>query len=494
VYNPGKNLLISSSRDATIRFWDFNDGRLLATAVPIGNKNVIYITPDNYYMTTGKNLSSFGFKVGDEYFFPEQFDPIFNRPDIVLERLGYADTILVSSYHQAYKKRLSKMGFTEEMLKSDFHLPEVKIRNIDNITSSVDSDAITLKLNLEDSKYLLDRVNIWINNVAVYGSKGFDLRHRNLQQLQLEVSLKLHYGANHVQVSVMNQAGAESYKQTFDIQCRAGKTKPDLYIIAIGESEYRDSKFNLTYASKDAQDLVKTFQASKTFSQVYAKTLLNSEVSRENVNSLKSFFDKADINDQVILFYAGHGIIDQNLNYYLASYDMDFSNPLGRGIPYEEFENLLDGIAPLKKTMLVDACHSGEIDKDEVDLVQSSHVQQGEIKFRAVGNSVQLKNGYSTSELAKTLFADLRKGTGATVISSAGGMEYAMESGQWKNGLFTYCLINGLKTRDADLNGEGKIMLSELQHYVSKNVLLLSKGKQKPTSRAENIHLDYPIW
>ena len=209
---------------------------------------------------------------------------------------------------------------------------------------------------------------------------------------------------------------------------------------------------------------------------------------------LKSFLDKADINDQVILFYAGHGIIDHQLNYYLASYDMDFAHPSEKGIPYEEFESLLDGIAPLKKTMLVDACHSGEIDKEEVQIAQTKQpIQTGEIKFRTVGTSLT-SNGHATSELAKTLFADLRKGTGATIISSAGGMEFAMESGEWKNGLFTYCLLKGLKSGEADMNREGKIMLSELQEYVGKHVTRLSKGKQKPTSRAENIHLDYPIW
>ena len=232
-YSPIRNWLISSSRDATIRFWDMTTGKLLLTAVPIGDKNVIYITPDNYYMTTGKNLNSFGFKVGEEYFFPEQFDPLFNRPDIVLERLQYADTALIKSYRQAYKKRLRKMGFTEDMLRTDFHLPELRLANSDEIQSISERDVLPLKLVLQDTKYPLDRVNVWINNVAVYGSKGLSLKDKNTQLHELLIDLKLHYGSNRIQISVMNQAGAESYKQTFDVTCTAGKTKPDLYVIAL---------------------------------------------------------------------------------------------------------------------------------------------------------------------------------------------------------------------------------------------------------------------
>jgi uncharacterized caspase-like protein len=191
-------------------------------------------------------------------------------------------------------------------------------------------------------------------------------------------------------------------------------------------------------------------------------------------------------------------VLDANLDYFLASNDMDFNKPQERGIPYEELESIMDGIAPLKKILFVDACHSGEIDKDEVELAKVEDTQMGDIVFRSAGAGVVNKNKNlglkNTSELTKELFTDLRRGTGATVISSAGGGEYAMESGEWKNGLFTYCLINGIQTMSADLNNDGIIMLSELQIYVQDQVMILSDGKQQPTSRIENLVLDYRVW
>ena len=296
-------------------------------------------------------------------------------------------------------------------------------------------------------------------------------------------------------MSVLNQAGAESYKETFDIECSVGKSTPDLYLITIGVSEFEQTDFNLTYAAKDALDMTTLFEKSKAYKNVYSKTLLNQDVTKENVLALKSFLAEAGINDEVMIFIAGHGVLDANLDYYLATYDIDFQQPQNKGLAYDDLESLLDGIKPLKKTLIIDACHSGEIDKEEIELAQADVNEGDDIQFRAVGNSVAPKLGIqNTSELVKSLFTDLRKGSGATIISSAGGMEFAMEGDDWSNGLFTYCLIKGITSGDADLNKDGEIWLSEIQQYVAEEVTKLSNGQQQPTSRIENQTVDFRMW
>jgi uncharacterized caspase-like protein len=92
------------------------------------------------------------------------------------------------------------------------------------------------------------------------------------------------------------------------------------------------------------------------------------------------------------------------------------------------------------------------------------------------------------------LFAGLDKGTGTTVISAAAGKGYALESAQWNNGVFTYSIINGLKNKAADKNGDGIITISELKDYSIKQVGLLTGGRQKPTSRKETLNNDWTIW
>lgn len=494
-YGQKSNRLFSTSKDATVKIWDIARAELLVTIVPIGQNNAIYVTPDNYYMMTGKELSSFGFKVKGDFVFPEQFDPKYNRPDIVLDRLGYADDNLIEAYRKAYIKRLKKLNFSEEMLQADFHLPELEVA-VSTVTNSVvNSESLNFQISAIDSKYPIDRLNVWINDVAIFGANGINLRDLSINEYKNSLDIPLAKGENKIDFTIMNQAGAESFKETFVYQNSFGPEKSELYLVTIGESEFQNSNYNLTYAAKDAQDLVNLFKQSKRFKEVHTKMLLNNEVTRKNVLSIKDFLKNASINDEVIIFFAGHGLLDDQLDYYFASYDMNFSNPSEGGIAYGDIEGLLDQILPLKKILLIDACHSGEIDKEEVALVSSTQVEDGEIQFRAVGDDVIPKIGVENiSELTKSLFTDLRKGTGATVISSAGGMEYAIESSKWKNGLFTYSLINGIKSKDADLNKDKNISLKELQQYVGEQVNKLSKGKQKPTTRIENRAIDYRIW
>jgi hypothetical protein len=491
------NYFLTNNLNGEMMVWDWKNPKIEDQIIKIvgSGSELFAITPDNYYMTMSPGARGMAFRKNGIIFEFEQFDLKYNRPDIILDRLGYADQSLIDAYHSAYQKRLKKMGFTEDMLQDDFHLPEIKIENFEEMPTLLDQGSIDLKLKLEDTKYKLDRINVWVNDVAVYGSNGISLRDKNAQNYSTSLSVDLAKGMNKVQISVLNQAGAESYKETFEIECTAGKTEPNLYLITIGESEFKQSDFNLTYAAKDAKDIAALFEKSKAYGEVKTKTLVNQEVTKENVVALKAFLAAADINDEVMIFIAGHGVLDANLDYYFATYDMDFQNPADKGLAYEDLESLLDGIKPLKKTLMIDACHSGEIDKDEVVLAEADIHEGDNIQFRVVGNTATPKLGsQNTSELTKSLFTDLRKGTGATVISSAGGMEFAMEGDDWSNGLFTYCFINGIKTKAADYDKNGEIWLSEIKRYVSEQVTELSNGKQQPTSRIENQSIDFRIW
>ena len=94
----------------------------------------------------------------------------------------------------------------------------------------------------------------------------------------------------------------------------------------------------------------------------------------------------------------------------------------------------------------------------------------------------------------KEIFADISNGNGAVVISAAGGMEYALESNRWNNGVFTYSVLQALRENKADANKDGSTSISELKNYVSANVQLLTGGRQKPTSRRENSDTDWLLW
>jgi len=458
--------------------------------------NYILKTSENFYKVSKEGYDLVTFRIGNRAYPFEQFDAVFNRPDLVLKKMECTDSALISLYEMAYQKRIKKLGLIPSTTVSLTDIPKTKIMNSANIPAVTEKATVPVTLEMTDTKGLVS-YNIWINNVPVHGKKGKVITSKTKLAITEEISLI--HGVNKIQIACRNSAGYESLMQTIYVEKTGAAPTRDLYLITIGTSEYKDSRYNLTYAVKDAQDLV-TLMRENTggiYSSVKTKSLLNEEVTATNVEALKAFLATSKPDDVVMVFVAGHGVLDNDFNYYFGTHDMDFNNPSVKGLAYEKLEGILDGIKANKKILIMDTCHSGEIDKEDVFFVEVTEEQESteDISFRAVGDAVEQKEtGATPTRLMGELFNDLRRGTGSTVISSAGGAEFAMESDQWRNGLFTYCLLKGLQSRTADLNGDGSIMLVELQEYVVTKVTALSNGKQIPNTRMQNLELDFKFW
>ncbi len=503
-FHPENSTFVTSSYDGTVKVWDFEKKSLITTIIPFKNRDFIFITKENYYLISKGAINEFGFKYKDQYFYPDLFDIKYNRPDIVLKTIGVTNKDMISAFYKVYLKRLKKLNYTEDQLEqgSERHVPEVEISNLLNLPSKTENTHLDIELYAHDSKYKLEKINIWVNGVAIYGVKGYDISSEQTKEFRKKFTIPLANGKNKIEFGVFNIKGAASYKKTFKILNTGEVYEPNLYLVSIGVSKFKDAGFNLNYAAKDAKDIVNTFKGSKSFNQIFVQQYTDEEVTIENIQKAKKFLQRASINDMVIVFVAGHGVLDENFDYFYASHSMDFQNPKLKGIPYEMIEGLVDNLKALKKLLFIDTCHSGELEKDEVERTVGLKDKERakDIIFRSgAGVDVKAKDGsglglQNTNELLKSKFNDMRKGTGATIISSSGGTEYAIEGEEWKNGLFTYCLIKGLKEKEADFNRDKKINIIELQQYIQEQVQTISKGAQTPTSRIANTQLDYRIW
>ena len=500
--------LVTSGVDMTVRFWPINEiGTSKSTKPnvikPIASffiaedKEWVLWNQEGYFTSSRKGAKYVGYHVNygrdtESKFYPfDQFDLKYNRPDILLRDLDMADAGIIELYHSAYLKRLERMGLSEDDLSADIHTPV-----IDQFKSNVIGNSVELNIKASDSKFGLDRLNLFINDVPVFGRKGKPIS-KNVKQYEEVVSIDLIGGENKIEVSVLNDAGVESLRETIYISNKS-QSKGDVYVVGMGVSSYQDENYNLNYAAKDAKDIIDLFKRQKAYENVYSRLLVNHEVTRETIFGLKGFLSQAKANDVVVMFIAGHGVLDVSLDYFFCTHDMDFMNPSANGVSYAELEKLFDGIKAIRKLLIMDTCHSGELFKDEVEEVENEETESVEdVVFRNSNatTTVRERQGLKkTNEAVKEMFNNLNRGTGTTVISSAGGVEYAMESESWKNGLFTFCLLEGISSMKADENEDGKVMLSELQSYVQDKVHEMSGGKQKPTSRFENISLDYQIW
>lgn len=495
--SPDKQYIITTSLDGSVKIWNASSGSEVATLYAMNNSDFIITTPDYYYYATKNAKKEIGFTFGIKFYPFEQYDLQYNRPDIVMERLNCASPEMIRALNMAYNKRLQKSGFTEEMFTNDFQIPEITINEAEKIPISTENSKLNLSISTKDKKYYLDRINVWINDVALYGSNGMSLKILNVKQHEVNIPVSLSYGLNKIRVSCMNSAGVESLRETVEIFCTSEGEKPNLFIIAIGASEYSDKDWNLNYAAKDAQDIANLFAERKNdYSKIISTILINKDVTTENILKVKNALTNTKVNDMVIVFYAGHGLLDENLDYYLATYNINFNNPSSGGLSYDDLNSLLDSIPAREKILLIDACHSGEVDKEETIVAEIT--TNKDITFRGArprgfqsNSTISYNNSF---ELMKELFSDLRKGTGAMVISSAGGGEFAFEGSEWKNGVFTWSFRQGLSSGKADKNKDDIITISELQEFILNNVVKLTDGKQRPTMRQENIENDFEIW
>lgn len=486
--------LITASDDGTAKIWDLESGIEIVTVVSLEGENFIFKTPDNYYYASKGALQMVSFSKGNKFFPFEQFDLQYNRPDIVLERLNMTSPELIQAYKRAYGKRLRKMNFSEDVFSKDFHLPEVSVHKPHH---EVKTRTVQLKVVAKDSRYKLNRINVYVNNVPAFGTNGVDVKTENSGNISRDITLDLNQGKNSIAVSVHNEKGVESLAETFEVVYSGVDIKPDLYVLAIGISRYEKASMNLTYAAKDARDFASLLsQQKEKYNKIFIDTILNASATNQSILAAAEKLKSSKVDDHVIVFVAGHGLLNEQLDYFIGTHDVNFESPDENGLPYEKLEEMMSMIPARNKVLLMDACHSGEVDKEEVMLAKNTEkVNDGQIQFRTVGTKVVPKVGLENSfELMKHLFTDLRRGSGTSVVSSAGGAEYAMEGTAWKNGVFTYCLISGVKSMKADLNKDGKIMLSELQKYLQTEVVALTNGKQTPTSRAENLYNDIRIW
>lgn len=484
--------------DGSTRVWDVERGELLATMLFDGPMDWAVVTPDGYYMASKGQLSNVHFVRGLQPFTFDQFDLRLNRPDLVLSRLGRASPAVVDAYHAAYRARLRRVGLTEERLGEEIALPQVEILS-DDIPLLATGSFLTLRVRAQDERLPLDRLDVTINAVPVFGRSGIPLDGEAEAERSFEVELGS--GHNTIAVTALNQAGIRSLSEIVEVDLESGPDPGRLVLLAVGVSDYADDTFDLTYAAKDARDVGDLLRGEGSrYGSVEVQLVLDDSATRENILAVRRDLEATSIEDTVVVYLAGHGLLGSDFSYYFATHDIDFDHPEDRGLAYGEIEALLDGIPARRRLLLMDTCHAGELDPEQAAKIADAAIDAGssEVRARAVrgarvhrtGEVMALTDSFG---LMQELFADLQTATGTHVIAAAGGIEVSLESDRWRNGVFTHAVLRGLEG-EADLDGDGAIRVSELRDHVRRVVAELTSGAQQPVARHENLAFDFEIF
>ena len=240
-----------------------------------------------------------------------------------------------------------------------------------------------------------------------------------------------------------------------------------------------------------------------SFNKTVVKSITNAEATSETISStLKTFFKKVKPEDQVVIFLAGHGVLDKDFNYYFAPYDMDFNSVGDKGISFSSLINSLKESNSQHKLLLMDSCHSGntlDVDTKTTSTIRSinSPGQRG-----AVAQSNSETSDFKLSDVISDLFEDFLSNSGVTVISASSGADVAYENESLGNGAFTSAYISHLKTQlsgsfsglsENDTKSPVAIRDTDVSELL-KQVMLLTKGKQTPDLREFNPKANLKMW
>jgi uncharacterized caspase-like protein len=245
------------------------------------------------------------------------------------------------------------------------------------------------------------------------------------------------------------------------------------HIFAIGIDKYKNSQLTLNYAREDAESFVKVISKNSKglFKDVVVHTLYDQAATRKNIlDTLRALSQKVSMNDVFVLFYAGHGGMNDEQFYFIPTectrlYE---DNTLQRSaINAKEIQDRLKDIKALKQIIIMDACHSG-----------------GAVEMIAMRGSLEEK-----------AMAQLSRSAGIHVLASAGTEQGAKEISELQHGLFTYVLLKALSGEADGSPKDGKITIYELKSYLDDQVPELNrqqKGKVQYPYTFSRGH-DFPI-
>lgn len=471
--SPDKKYLVATNYDKTVHFINLATGRSDIDFVATSGDAYCMVNKDGYYLSNKKSNNDISFFFNGNAYEFSQFDVQMHRPDKVLSTFGYAQPAELDRLHRAWEARMNILQYkaVSSVEIKTYDAPTIEIKGLQDQLYNVSQSTLSFRVAASDRISTLDRLFVTVNGIPLYGANGLKIKNaQKSHEVNLPLFVPLASGKNQIIVSVRNIHGIESMQQTINVSRNVSLVKPNLYLIAIGASQFAESNRNLKYPVKDARDVIKLFAGKReNYSQVFVDTLFDQQVSLAGLQRIKKRLKASHTDDMVVLYYGGHGLV-RNLKYYLSAYETKFSAPQVNSIPYENLEKLLDSIPARNRLMLIDACNSGARFQKNNDFDQRDF------------------------QLMQTLFSDLTKSTGASEICASGPEQRALEMDNLKNGVFVHFLKQGLTSREADLNKDGRVSVSELAEYLSTAVSAYTINNQEPTIRTENIVNDMIIW
>jgi predicted metal-dependent hydrolase len=228
------------------------------------------------------------------------------------------------------------------------------------------------------------------------------------------------------------------------------------WAVVIGINDYIRAP-KLKYAVRDAEEFTEVLVNYYGFKRENIVKLIDREATKENImKAFDKLRSKAGKEDRVLVFFAGHGITvplpDGREKGYILPVDGSQDELITSAISTDQLNEISQLIKAKHLFFIMDACYGGLI------FARAQPLSPSALDYLEV---------ISTRRARKAL--------------TAGGRDQTvLDTGPGGHSVFTYYLIDGLKNRTADLNGDGIITSGELNEYVAPRVTAESNRTQTP--------------
>jgi uncharacterized caspase-like protein len=217
--------------------------------------------------------------------------------------------------------------------------------------------------------------------------------------------------------------------------------------LLIGVSEYDDPALSpLPAAVKDVDAMADILQDPERgqFSTSDITVLKNPDKPQMEVE-IEKLFSKGGKDDLVLLYFSGHGIKDERGKLCLATRiaQKDTQGELIRAsvIPAALIHEFMGYSRSKRQVVILDSCFSGAFVK-----------------------------GLLTKDDGKVDIRGQLGGEGRGILASSNSTQYSFEQKGEDLSIYTRFLIEGIRTGDADRDGNGTISIDDLHQYVYKKV------------------------
>lgn len=204
-----------------------------------------------------------------------------------------------------------------------------------------------------------------IAEVSINGQKA-QFAPRNAQQNDVEFSGKitLNVGENTVIVQATDIYGNAAEKELSITYRREPEfVQGQYHALLIAVEDYEDDGIDLDYPVQDAEKLREVLTSNYTFEQENV-TLLKNPDRRALMQTFLDFRRTLAKDDNLLIFYAGHGYWDEDIEQgYWLTREADFNDPTN-WLSNSTIQDQIRGLKTQHVLLISDACFSGSLFKE----------------------------------------------------------------------------------------------------------------------------------